>query len=109
MDNITVLVAVNALTVAGVLAKVIFEFLTRDDSSNRAGVQKLTAALHDAKLEIARLQERLDALNKHMATFSNMWTQMHLMQSRITRLEMASMGSRKDCLRDEEMFRGDEA
>lgn len=106
MDNITVLVAVNALTVAGVLAKIIFEFLTRDDSSNRVGVQKLTATLHEAKLEIARLQERLDALNKHMSTFSNMWSQMRSLEFRIARLEMTS---RKDCLRDEEMFRGDEA
>lgn len=103
MNNITILVILNAITVAGVLAKIILEFLRGDDNHNRLGVQNLTLALNEAKLEIARLQERLEALNKHMAAFADVWTQMNLMSGRLTRLEEKMNSRRVECKWDESL------
>lgn len=100
MDNLGFLIAMNIVSIAGILAKIIFDYMKGDDRSNRQSVKELTEALHHAKLEIARLQERLEALTRIMETFSSMYSRMHMMDARLTRMEMTK--DFENCRWDEE-------
>jgi uncharacterized coiled-coil protein SlyX len=99
MDNVTALITMNALTLAGILGKIIFDLMRGDDKLNRQGIDALTKALYESKEQMARFHERLDALTKQMASFNGLNHQVTVLNGRLTRLE-DKLEFIHDCTRD---------